>query len=57
MITYRISDDVLKKYNHGDGAKISRQTTITKSTINRAIREKRAIKHIFDAINNFYNKC
>lgn len=55
MITIRISDDILKKVSHGDGAKIAVQSGISKGTINKAFRDKRGIDKTVKAINNYYN--
>lgn len=55
MITIRISDDILKKVSHGDGAKIAVKSGISKGTINKAFRDKRGVEQTVKAINNYYN--
>lgn len=55
MITFRINDNVLKKVNHGDGEKIAKISGISKGTINKAFRDKRATEKTLKAINNYFN--
>lgn len=52
--TYKLSDDILKKVNRGDGVKLSKQSGRLPENFNRAFRTGRCTEDIYNEIKNYY---